>query len=234
MTRPTLFAVLLFGFLASACTAILVPDEGDDGVQRCDNTGECDPIDDNRLEAVCVFGEGQDEGSQKVCAVAYAEPQCVPDAFAADHPFRVAYEEAQASLGTRYMGCEAGENGVGCPPVGDQCADGLEINAQGFCDDGEGLPAVEVDGDNIGQDVLDQFCRYRFCDDSFVCDRSAGSPTCVPCDDADAFGEGGCGELYSAPGLKSSVYLSGADTDKDTCGSHEADSTKFGELPPEP
>jgi hypothetical protein len=222
---------ILTGFFASACTAILVPDEDDDGVKRCDNSEECDDTGDNRFEAVCVYGEGQDEGSQKVCAVQYTEPSCNVDAFVLDdHVFSTTYEEALDALGTGYPGCN-GEGGKGCATNG-TCDSGFEPNGYGVCDDGDGLPAVAVSAETIGQDVLDQFCRYRFCDKNFVCDTT-GTPICVPCDANKPFGEGGCGELYSGPNTRSSIYLA-ANTDEGSCGNHDADGTKFGDVPSAP
>ncbi|MCA9698563.1 MAG: hypothetical protein KC431_13635 [Myxococcales bacterium] len=222
--RPVLSVILLTaGFAASACTAILVPDEKDDGVTRCNNTDDCKQPDDNRWRSLCVYGENQADNSDKVCAPDFQEINCNPQAYGGDHPYPLLYEEAIDS-GAKAMygacdpmkGCVPGSRGT--PPDGGSCAAGLEPRAaDGICDEPGTtdpaiyVPALEVDVDDIvGQDVLDQFCRGYFCDETFVCDTSKSKWTCKPCtgDDPADFGSGGCGTLY-LQGAPSSAYSPG-------------------------
>ena len=55
--------------------------------------------------------------------------------------------------------------------------------------------------------MRDQFCRARFCDETFVCDTSGPKRICKPCEGTDPadFGEGGCGTLF-VQGARSPVY----------------------------
>jgi len=107
----------------------------------------------------------------------------------------------------------------------------LEVGDEGFCvdpDEGPGNPTISLRGNSefAGQDVLDQFCRSFFCDDSFVCDST--DFTCVKCDPEEPFGEGGCGTVVVA-GEPSCVYTA-AQTES-VCDGPDADtnSPKFGD-----
>ncbi len=225
-SRTILTALLLStGLLASACTAILPPDESDDGVERCDNNDDCEKPDDNRFDTACVYGDGQDESSQKVCALVWADVNCSEEGWVEGDPVADAFT---AAVNGGYAGCEENPGALGCLDT-NGCEDGLEPNALGVCDDPDAsLPAVVDNFDNRGQDVRDQICRHRFCDDRFVCDVAGGSK-CRECNESDPFGEGGCGELYWGADQISPIYIS---QDGDGCGSRLAsDTDQFGEVP---
>ncbi|NVB38945.1 hypothetical protein G6O69_13975 [Pseudenhygromyxa sp. WMMC2535] len=210
--RPFASALLLTaGFAVSACTAILVPDEGDDGVVRCNNTEDCPDIEDNRYRSQCVFGDGQDQdNSDKVCAADFEVIGCNPQNYDGDHPFVTLYEDA-VDAKAAYVACTEENRGKrGCLNSGGSCEAGLELREDGVCDDpNDPLPAIyppDVGGADIaGQDVMDQFCRSYFCDEEFVCDTSTSNWTCRRCSTSDPFAEGGCGLLY-IQGARSSVY----------------------------
>ncbi len=203
-TRPRLLPafLLLAGFTASACTAILVPDEQSDGVQRCNNSEDCDPIDDNRYVAQCVFGEGQPENTDKVCVADFDDIPCGGMAYGADHPLTDAHNEA-LDAAAAYGACSMENRGKeGCQPLDGQCDPGLEFsNEAGACINPDSpRPAIyppAAGGIEIaGQDVKDQFCRWYFCDEDFVCARSGSQELCQPCERGEAFGGGGCGDLF--------------------------------------
>jgi hypothetical protein len=213
--RRRVFSVLSFtaGFLASACTAILVPDEDDDGVNRCNNLQDCKDIKDNRYRPQCVHADGQPENSDKVCVADFAEIRCGGEFYNADHPLTKSYLAAVASKAV-YGQCSTDNRGKqGCPPpAGEPCDPGLEVNEAGTCDDPDNpIPALHpptVGGIDIaGQDAKDQFCRWYFCDETFVCARSGSVETCRPCSGTDPNNSGGgaCGELY-IQGERSSIY----------------------------
>lgn len=233
MRRPFVSALLLTAaFAVSACTAILVPD-GD--IERCNNTSDCEQPDDNRWAAVCVSGEGQAANSDQVCAPRFVDNiSCGINSFEGDHPVAVLYDDVTDNESKALYGACSGS--IGCAPP---CESGLEPNVFGVCDDPEAaLPAVyppDVGGIEIaGQDVLDQFCRSFFCDESFVCDTSLTNPTCKPCtdtDDVNDFGAGGCGLLH-VQGALSPVYTS-IDPDQDSCGSKQREDVDLG-VAPEP
>ena len=226
--RLVTVSLLLAGFTISACTAILVPDRGADGVQRC-NTGEdCDATGDERYVAQCVFGADQPENSDKVCVAGFREDvSCNPTGYPADSRFVDVYNDATSNQGkAAYVNCTMENQGKrGCRPNAGACESGLEENAEGFCDDpGAALPAVNPsqveDLDLVaGQDVLDQFCRSFFCDENFVCDTSKF--TCTPCTEVDPFGEGGCGQIY-LQGALSTVYTT-IDEGASSCGDDQPD-----------
>ena len=219
-TRRFLQGFLLFaGFSVSACTAILVPDVGDDNVNRCNVSADCPEIDDNRYEAVCTAGENQPDNSDQICSSAYTEVFCGPQAAEAGSMLEAAYEAADDAK-ANYGNCGEDTFGLqGCPPPQTGCVDGLEPNADNICDvPGADIPAINAGDVGLseiaGQDVADQYCRNYFCDERFVCDRSRTNPTCVVCDGSD-YGEGGCGTLY-INGTKSSFY-----TDVESTGNCE-------------
>jgi hypothetical protein len=214
MRRLASVSLLLAGFTISACTAFFVPDQGDDGVERCNNGEDCEKIDDNRYVAVCVSGEDQADNSSNICAADFAEINCNPEAYkSGDHPLFERYEEVTDTQGKIVYGQCADENlgKRGCAPRPDGCDAGLEV-IEGVCDDPSALyPAInpsQVGGVEIaGQDVLDQYCRFYFCDESFVCDTSGSKWICKACDPNEEFGQGGCGTLY-IQGQPSTVYTS--------------------------
>lgn len=243
MRRPTVHALLLItAFTASACTAILVPnpDGSDDGVIRCNNSSDCPVLgkDDNRARSQCVYGEGQAESSSKVCVADFAEVPCDPTKapYAGDHPFAEAYEDATDNASkSQYVACTPENLGKqGCGFNADMpCLPGLVANDDGICDDEDGstLPAISPtkiseDVEAAGQDVADQFCRWRFGDENWVCDTE--DFICRDCDPDKEFGQGGCGTLY-LQGAPSSVYTDLADANVD--GDLEDIDVTFGEVP---
>jgi hypothetical protein len=119
---------------------------------------------------------------------------------------------------------------------GGVCNTGLAINnLSGTCDDlDDPLPAMyppDVGGVEIaGQDAKDNFCRWYFCDESFVCARSGSQEICRPCSgkDPSEFGEGGCGTLY-IQGEPSPLYT---DPDAGNCnGKRLTTEAEFGPAP---
>ena len=236
-TRRYLFPAftLLAGFLASACTAILVPDETDDGVVRCNNSEDCPDTGDNRYIAQCVYGEGQPETSDKVCAADFDDIPCGGEFYNGDHPLSVAYQDALDAKAF-YGSCSEENRGKrGCQPqAGGVCNDGLQIdNESGICDDPDDpIPAIfppNVGGIDIaGQDAKDNFCRWYFCDESFVCARAGSRELCQPCVPGREFGEGGCGTLY-IQGEPSPIYTP---ADAGNCGGDQATTeASFGPAP---
>ncbi len=238
-TRRPLFAALLLtaSFVASACTAILVPDEDDDDVARCDRTDDCTQPDDNRWQSQCVAGEGQDGKGDKVCAPSFAEINCSPDAYSGDHPYPAVFAGATDNKSkVLYGSCDEENLGKqGCKAMAGACNDGLVLRDDGICDDPDApLPAVyptDAGGVEIaGQDVRDQFCRSYFCDESFVCDTSGAKHVCKPCSgtDPENFGEGGCGTLF-IQGERSPAYtdLAGANCE----GMLDTDAIGYGTSP---
>lgn len=237
MRRLAQVSLLLAGFAISACTAFYVPDIDDDGVERCNNGEDCAEIQDNRYTAVCVFGEGQPENSDKICSSDFTEINCNPEAYSENHPLFETYDELTGNPLKGVYGLCSDENTgtVGCQ-AGAGCTGGTEANDNNICQDPSlTFPAInpsEVGGVEIaGQDALDQFCRFYFCDESFVCDTSGAKWTCKPCDPDDEFGSGGCGTLY-IEGQPSPVYTS---LDNANCsGSTSIEEVAFGPLPDPP
>lgn len=229
--------LLLAGFTASACTAILVPDSNDDGVERCNNSADCPDTGDNRYVSQCVRADTQSDNSDKVCAPSYGKIECGGMAYGGEHPLAMAYDGAVAAKGA-YGQCDEENRGKrGCPPMdGGVCNSGLEINnLSGTCDDpNDPIPAIyppDVGGIDIaGQDAKDQFCRWYFCDESFVCAKSGSKELCRPCSgkDPENFGDGGCGTLY-IQGEPSTLYTS---LDGANCsGNRETTEVEFGPAP---
>ncbi len=92
-SRSLRSASLLAAFALSSCTAILVPDEDDDGVLRCDVTSDCPKID---LEP----------GADKVCSADYETIPCGSNAYPGDHPLSQLTAAAAADP-SRYAACAA-------------------------------------------------------------------------------------------------------------------------------
>jgi hypothetical protein len=237
-------SLLLAGFTISACTAILVPNGGDDGVERCNTAADCTELEDNRHIAQCVSGEGQPDNVDNVCAPAFDEINCHPDAASGGSRFDEIYGEATSNQSKgAYGACiEANKGKQGCAPRADGCDAGLEVvdPERNICDDPDALyPSInpsEVGGVEIaGHDVVDQFCRFYFCDDSFVCDPTGSKWICKPCNPAREFGEGGCGTLF-IQGERSPVYTDGVETDGNCNGAIDKDDAEFGTAatPPTP
>jgi hypothetical protein len=202
---------LLAGFTISACSAFFVPDEDDDGVARCNTTEDCKDPNDNRHIAQCVYGEGQPENSDKVCSSAFRELTCHPQVQNGEGALEDLYDEVTSNqVKVLYSSCAAENEGKqGCEPGASGCNEGLEV-IDGICDDPDALyPAINPSQvgltDIAGQDVLDQLCRFYFCDESFVCDQTGTKPICRQCDPNEPYGAGGCGTLY-IQGAPSPVY----------------------------
>lgn len=242
LARPLARSLLLaVGFLASACTAILVPDADgkDDGVTRCNNVGDCpDDLDDNRFRYQCVYGEGQAENSSKVCVADFEEVNCNPDAYEGDHPYVVAYTDATDNQSkSQYVACSMenlGKQGCGFS-IDFPCEPGLVDNGEGICDDTDDATPKAIAPNKVveevqaaGQDVADQFCRWRFGEEDWVCDTSGSKWTCRDCNPSAPFGQGGCGTLY-IQGVPSPVYTDLADANVD--GDKEDDLVSFGPVP---
>ncbi len=248
MLRPTrLFVIPVLAGLLSACSAFYIPDEDDDGVQRCDNVGECDIPANSRFDVECVFGEEQDESTKKVCAPKFREVSCDVDDYSGEHALVQKWETAQEVTGV-YIACDSmnqlGERGCKPKPMGQPCNDASHVvNQFGVCDvaDAE-FPAAEASKDRQGLDVLDQFCRSYFCDKNWVCDASGAKPLCRPCGTANAegnpgVGQGACAEIWTG-GVKSTVYIpdgelscgeDGLSSDPDTAARLAGE--KIGEVP---
>jgi hypothetical protein len=230
---------LLAGFSVSACSAFFVPNADDDGVERCNTTEDCTEPEDNRHVAQCVYGEGQPENSEKICSAAFREINCNPMAYGGDHPLVERYDDVtDTETKALYGECstmDPDNRGLqGCAPNEDGSCDNPEHTViDGYCDDEDApFPALnptQVGGVDIaGQDVLDQFCRFYFCDESFVCDTSGAKWICKPCDPNEAFGSGGCGTIY-IEGMPSSVYT---DVSESNCeGNIGIDEVVFGDEP---
>ena len=210
MTTLFRFVTCLVVATLASCTAILAPR---DDVQRCGNSQDCDQPEDKRFINSCKFGDNSDNLDStevdKVCVPEFrTDISCAPDSYGPvggeDHPLTAAF--AVHGVSSRYIsGCTDNPGQAGCP---EPCASGLSVNIHGVCDDGSFPPAVRADPGNeelVGQDVLDQFCRSIFCDDSFVCDRSGGQSICAPCSSEQPYGDGGCGDIYIS-GQRSCIY----------------------------
>lgn len=230
---------LLAGFTVSACSAFFVPNVDDDGVARCNVTEDCEDPKDNRHVAECVYGEGQPENSSKICSATFKEIKCDPGIYSGDHPLSEMYDEVTDNqTKAAYTACsEANLGKRGCAPNAGACDAGLEV-IEGVCDDPDALyPSLnpmQVGGVDIaGQDVIDQFCRFYFCDESFVCDTSGAKWICKSCDPSEEFGSGGCGTLY-LDGAPSPVYTHPHENGGNCEGKIGVDEVKFGEPPPTP
>ena len=192
---------LALGGALAGCSAILPPDQDDDGVERCDTADDCTAPASNRLEAVCALGEGQSDASPKVCVAEYTTISCATAA-GIDN-LTEAYDAAVLDLGGYYARCTEENLGKrGCPGApGSGCEAGL-IVVEGICQVEGDLVRGYSSTEDRGIDVKDQYCRYFFCDDSFVC---GPDDTCVPCTPGVPVGQGGCGDLW-INGMVSAVY----------------------------
>lgn len=219
---PAAFALALgaLGLFGSSCTAIFAPR---DDVQRCGTADDCDPTGDNRYVPVCKFDEGNlDLDSSQVDQVCVADfkPNVGCDARNITNPmdpYRLVYDELADP--TRYVGCADTPGAMGCVPVSGACAEGLQPNALGLCDDTNPdtpMAYMVESEEQFGQDVRDQLCRSFFCDDRFVCDSGTGF--CVQCDPDQDPGEGGCAQVYIA-GAPSCAYQDAATLDSACVGS---------------
>ncbi|NJK32814.1 MAG: hypothetical protein HC927_10620 [Deltaproteobacteria bacterium] len=233
MSKRRLVATVTFfgiAFTASACTAILSPK--DEPIVRCNNVDDCPKLDDNRHVYECIYAEGQSESSDKICVADFrTNVSCNPMSYAGDHPLVETFDDATDNASKALYGSCSTLGLAGCPPdPGTLCADGLMLDdTLGLCiDPNETQPTIyppDHGGVELaGKDVLDQFCRWRFCEEDWVCDTDGF--TCKPCDPGAPFEEGGCGNIY-LDGQKSTVYTDLADAN---CDGSKADPelTDFG------
>ena len=155
LKRPASALLLLAGFAASACTAILVPDQdgSDDGVVRCNNTDDCPDPEDNRFVAACVYGEGQDQQTPKVCVADFDDRTCNPTSFAGDHPVAITFEDA-SDAAILYVACTSDNFGrQGCPAGMAGCNDGLTLTEENICDDDDPETPKAVPANMIAEEV---------------------------------------------------------------------------------
>jgi hypothetical protein len=186
-----------------------------------------------------VYGEGQPENSPKVCTADFdTKIGCGGEAYGTDHPLTDAFDDAVDNKANYGQCSEENRGKRGCAPMdGGVCLEGLQINnASGVCDDPDDpIPAIyppDAGGPDIaGQDAKDQFCRWYFCDESFVCVQSSAGELCRPCEgtDPEDFGSGGCGTIY-IEGEPSPIYT--PTLDNANCnGDRETTEAQFGSWP---
>jgi len=194
--------------VACGCSVLLDPERLDD-VLRCDFDDDCPEPDDMRYALVCRVSDEHpiEPDFPKICS---PEPAvlCQPERHEFHSEFRTRWREATGIAG-RYDDPCKGPIGVwGCPPGNEGCVEGLSPHpVTGRCDDDDESTQLAIAPQPFvaGQDVLDQFCRSIFCDETYVCNRRGDK--CQPCIMGDGLGYGGCGELYPE-GHSSSVYES--------------------------
>ena len=236
LTTRTL--ILTFAFAGSAaCTAILPPDEKDDGVERCDNVEDCGDLGDNRLLASCYRDDSAPDNAAGVCVADYEQINCNPMNYATNtgdpHPFPEAVDMADSGA---YSGLCATNGERGCPPESGACAAGLEVVTRTigdrdvtYCDDpNAAIKAFPPNPDLVAYDLQDQFCKWYFNDERFVCDLSDGRSTCVICDANRGASQGGCYEMW-IQGDKSPVYTCPGGSCND--GSKSSRDFSYGSLP---
>ena len=207
MYARTIF-VALFASLslsAGACTLILPPGDDDDSVDRCENVGECPDYGDNRLVGQCFSNDSDVNKAPGVCVATWKPESCDPTDTAL--PLGETYVMANdLGIGVYTQGCSPENAGKrGCQPDMGQCEEGTEAQ-DGVCQNPEEPVLAGVGGETslLGQDVLDQSCRFFFCNEDFVCDKTTFA--CRPCDPTKPIGEGGCTEIW-VDGAPSSIYM---------------------------
>lgn len=207
-TRPLLVAVSLgLMVLSPACTLVLPPDGGDDDVERCKSASDCSGFEDGRLIPVCVSEDSDVNNAPGVCVAAWRPQSCNPSNMDTNLGMNVA---AAVALGTdAYPSSCTPENAGkrGCGPGANGCDSGLE-SVDGICQVAGAPVQSGVSGETslLGQDVMDQYCRFFFCSADFVCDRTGGQDVCRPCDPSKPFGQGGCEEMW-INGSASPIYM---------------------------
>lgn len=237
MRNTRMVGALLALIHASACIAILVPEEHD--IVPCNTVDDCDDPEDNRYVADCVYGTGQAEDSPKVCVADFDARGCNPtEDFASDHPVALAYADATDNASSLlYVACtpeNLGKQGCGLDlNAASPCDAGLVPTGQGICDDEDPstpkaiapnlLAAANVEP--AGQDVLDHFCRWWMGDADWACDTSGFR--CRPCDEQALVGKGGCGQIY-LQGAPATTYTDLSDAND---GSKSDEAITFGPIP---
>jgi hypothetical protein len=234
-------AIFTATFAGTGCNFILNPERYDD-VIRCKNTSECegesyffDALNTERVDASCAApGSGgggfTSSKTNQVCSVVdKASVSCDPAVFMKG-PFYDAWERANTNKAA-YVPCSGDKLGTfGCAPTfNGTCANGLEVNDYGVCDDGSGLPLFPASDELFGQDVKDQHCRSYFCDDAFVCNGRTNK--CIRCDPSKDtvgdLGQGACGDL-ALQGVRSTVYQSKGDLESMCPDASDVEMTVFG------
>src|SRR5688572_28311436 len=214
-------AALLATLGVPACSIAFDPERYDD-VPRCTWDDDCPAPADPRYEHVCTVDESYEDPSfPKICSPR-AAVSCDPDDYAYESTFMQRSREAKVRRDRYAAACPELGGVQGCPPGDTGCDPGLVMHpASGRCDDEDEdtPPAIGPEEVVSGQDVLDQFCRSVYCDQSFVC--HVGTRTCMPCVLGNGLGNGGCGDLYPG-GQRSSVYLDPAQMDA-ACQGPEGD-----------
>lgn len=229
---PVVSSLLRIGVLsvafgsAFACSAILRPN---DDVERCGTADDCSSTGDNRYVPLCKFDDentGLDSTQvDKICVADFRSLGCNPTAYTGTsmtNGFLEAFEDRTCAS----VVCTDENLGkVGCPRVpGGGCDPGLEFDAElGACVDPDAdepiIPHPYLVANGLtGHHVKDQFCKSFFCDDSFVCNATTNN--CTPCNPDAAFGQGGCGLVYS-DGAPAKIYVLG-DALEDACAGPDA------------
>lgn len=228
--------------MAVGACSLTVPSAAEDGVLRCGSARDCPKSDDNRFTYGCKRGDGQSETSQQVCDPKLETVQCDFAATPVDKAAMTPPDKGEAYLAylagrAQALGkdldklCPADKLGtLGCPPKDGACSAGqvVKVGELSFCSDPKKL-SIPAGGKLADRDVRDQFCRWYFCDESFVCDGSV----CSPCKPGEKYEDGGCRTMHRN-GEPSKVALP---LNKKTCnggeseiGDIKADQKIFGSL----
>jgi len=195
----------------AGCSVLLDPERHDD-VARCDFDDDCPPTEDPRYELYCTVSEDYEDQTldfSRICAPRTAV-SCNPRDYPFGSPIAMRHREAIGQLDRYEDRCLDHPGSQGCTPSESDCAPGLvPLDASGRCDDQDPQtpPAIAVQPEVEGQDVLDQFCRAVYCNIEFACNTR--DFLCEPCTLGKSLGAGGCGDLYIA-GEHSTAYQTAA------------------------
>ncbi len=218
-TVPVASSLLRIGVLtlafgsAFACSAILRPN---DDVERCGTAEDCSSTGDNRYVPLCKFDdENTDLDStqiDKICVADYRSVSCNPMSHLGSSMTNGFVDALDDSACASVVCSEENLGKAGCPrPSGGGCDAGLEFDdTLNVCVDPDAdqpvIPHTFLGANELtGQHIKDQFCKSFFCDDTFVCNASQ---QCERCDPDAAYGEGGCGIVYSE-GAPAKIYVLG-------------------------
>lgn len=127
---PGLFIAPLMMSLAG-CTAVLPPDEGDDNVERCENSDDCTASTDNRYVASCVTDFNEIDGAPGVCVYDYVGVSCDPDDGLPEKAPWADMARAAAENAGAYLGCDPeklGKRDCGERADGEPCDAGLVVD----------------------------------------------------------------------------------------------------------
>lgn len=211
---------------ALACSLVVKPR---DDVERCGTAEDCTPTGDERYVPLCKFDdENADLDStkiDKICVADFKSIGCDPNQNGGASLVNGFQEAAQNDACTD-LGCAEENRGkAGCPPDLDGNCEGdlevQEIDDSDYCVDPDAdqpvIPAAFLSNNELDdQHVRDQFCKSYFCDDTFVCNVQKKCQPCNPDPDV-AYGEGGCGIVYSE-GAPAKIYVLGDDLEADCRG----------------